>query len=139
MQADNDADTGGSYQCWLDESDGSWNCDGAKNWVHSLNATHEAVYSSQESPEVRAVYEGKAQVDNETKIELPSHFSKTVSDAEPKLRATATVQGELAYAAVIKKTDDYIVLDSSDPAKVNYRITGIREGYEDKDVVRKSE
>ena len=128
----------GSEYCRLDNF-GDWSCTGAKNWVHSLNDTHEAVYTSQESPQVRAVYEGKDEIENKTKIELPSHFSKTVSDTEPKLRATATVQGELAYAAVIEKTDDYIVLDSSEPATVNYRITGIREGYEDKQVVRKKE
>ena len=119
-------------------NDGTLTCN-SKNWRHKLNSTYEAFYTSQESPQVRAVYEGMADVDGKTRVELPSHFSKTVSDTEPKLRATATVQGELAYAAVIEKTDDYIVLDSSEPATVNYRITGIREGYEDKQVVRKKE
>jgi hypothetical protein len=125
--------------CVISGGTGDLTCDGTKSWVHNLNSTHEIVYNSQESGSVRAVYEGKSQVENRTKIELPSHFSKTVSDTEPKLRATATVQGELAYAAVIEKTDDYIVLDSSEPATVNYRVTGIREGYEDKQVVRKKE
>lgn len=125
--------------CYISADDGSWNCDGTKNWIHSLNSTHDAYYTSQESPEVRAVYEGKVDVDGETRVELPKHFSSTVSDSEPKLRATSTVQGELAYSAVIEKTDDYIVLDSSEPSTVNYRITGIREGYEDKQVVREKQ
>jgi len=128
----------GEYDAYLDAG-GNWNVDGTKNWIHDLENGSEAVYSSQESPEVRAVYEDSTEVDGTTRVKLPYHFSETVSDTQPKLRATATVQGELAYAAVIEKTDDYIVLDSSKPATVNYRITGIREGYEDKQVVRPKE
>ena len=133
-----DAGDDGNTDCSVN-TDGSLSCSGSKDWVHDLENGSEAVYSSQESPEVRAVYEGKTSVDGETRVEVPEHFSMTVSDTEPKLRATATVQGKLAYAAVIEKTDDYIVLDSSEPATVNYRITGIREGYEDKQVVRPKE
>ena len=138
--------SGSAYYCDLSPADGTWECDGdivssggTKNWIHDLGNGSEAVYTSQESPQVRAVYEGMTNVTGETRVELPSHFSKTVSDSEPKLRATATVQGKLAYAAVIEKTDEYLVLDSSESATVNYRITGIREGYEDKQVVREKE
>lgn len=137
--SDSDSTSGGSYSCTLSATDGTFNCEGTKSWIHDLENGSEAVYTSQESPEVRAVYEGKARVDGETKVELPSHYSKTVSDDNPMLRSTATVQGKLAYAAVIKKTDDYLILDSSKPATVNYRITGIRDGYEDKQVVREKE
>ena len=133
-----DANNDDSQDCRI-EGTGDIECSGSKNWIHNLDNKSEAVYTSQESPQVRAVYEGKAEVDGETKVELPSHYSKTVSDEKPMLRSTATVQGKLAYAAVIEKTDDYIVLDSSEPAIVNYRVTGVREGYEDKQVVRPKE
>jgi len=140
LTSDTDGDSGGPFDCYVSIPDnGDFICDGSKSWAHDLENGTEAIYTSQESPEVRAVYEGKASVDDQTRIDLPSHWTKTVSDTEPKLRATATVQGKLAYAAVIEKTDDYIVLDSSEPASVNYRITGIREGYEDKQVVRPKE
>jgi len=118
---------------------GDINCAGNKNWIHDLNSTHNAVYTSQESPEVRAVYEGKAEVDGEVNITLPKHFSGTVSDSRPSLRAQVTPQGTLTNVAVMEKTDDYIVIVSEKYTKVNYRITGIREGSEDKQVVRPKE
>ncbi len=115
---------------------GSLDVLGNKNWVHELNSTHEAVYSSQESPEVRAVYEGRTRtVDGEANVTLPSHFSKTVSDARPSLRVQATPHS-LTTVAVTERTDDYIVIRSSKDVKVDYRVTGIRDGYEDKQVVR---
>lgn len=139
LESDSDSSSGGPYQCYVNESNGDWACDGSKSWIHDLGNGSEAFYTSQESPQVRAVYEGKKFVDGQTRVELPEHFSMTVSDSKPMLRSTATVQGKLAYAAVIEKTDDYIVLDSSEPSTVNYRITGIRDGYEDKQVVRPKE
>jgi len=129
---------GGPFSCNLEKSSGDWNCDGAKNWVHDLNSTHEAVYSSQESPQVRAVYEGQVNVDNgKLNVSLPYHFSETVSDERPSLRVQATPHS-LATVAVTERTDEWLVIeaDSADTVEVDYRVTGIREGYEDKDVVR---
>jgi hypothetical protein len=36
----------------------------------------------------------------------------------------------------MEKTDDYIEIAVEKETDVNYRVTGIREGYEDKQVVR---
>jgi len=124
--------------CVID-SDANIDCAGSKNWVHELNSTHKAVYTSQESPEVRAVFEGKAHVVDSKKIELPSHFSKTVSDSEPMLRAQVTPQGTFTKSVVMDKTDHYIEIKVGKETDVNFRITGIREGYEDKQVVRQKE
>jgi len=139
FDADND---GNKYNCWMAEADGSWNCDGTKNWVHSINSTHEAYYTSQESPEVRAVYEEQVSKesmnDNYERVSLPEHFSITVSDTQPMLRAQATPH-ELANVAVTERTDDYLVIESDSPTKVDFRVTGIRDGYEDKKVVREKE
>jgi len=134
---DSDRDSGGDYECGFDGSDGSFECEGAKNWVHDLNQTHNAVYSSQESPEVRAVYEGQAATSNgRVNVSLPSHFSKTVSDTRPLLRVQVTPHS-LASVAVTERTDDYLVVESSKDVTVDFRVTGIREGYEDKQVVEK--
>lgn len=133
LQAD---DGGGNYECYIAESDGSWNCDGTKNWMHNLNGTHTAFYTSQESPEVRAVYEDSTTVKNgRMNVSLPSHFEKTVSDSRPGLRVQATPRS-LATVAVTERSDSWIVIEASKDVKVDYRVTGIREGYEDKDVVR---
>jgi hypothetical protein len=126
-----------NIECQLDASLKEFRCDVAKNWVHDLNTTHKAVYSAQESPEVRAVYEGQAATSNgRVNVSLPSHFSKTVSDTRPSLRVQATPH-QLATVAVTERTDDYLVVESSKDVTVDYRVTGIREGYEDKQVVRK--
>jgi hypothetical protein len=115
------------------------NCDGSKNWVQDLDNGSEAVYTSQESPQVRAVYEGKADVVDSKKIKLPKHFSMTVSDSKPMLRAQVTPQGTFTKAVVMDKTEDYIEIKVGEQTDVNFRITGIREGYEDKQVVRPKE
>jgi len=139
LTSDMDDSSGGGipgYSCYISGSDGSWNCDGTKNWIHSLNSTHDAYYTAQESPDVRAVYEGEAHVVDSKKIELPSHFSKTVSDTEPMLRAQVTPRGTLTDTAAMEVTDDYIEIAVQNETDVNFRVTGIREGYEDKQVVR---
>lgn len=126
--------------CRVDES-ADLECTGNKNWVHDLNSTHEAIYSSQESPEVRAVYEGQVGIsDGKVNVSLPSHFSNTVSDSRPSLRVQATPHS-LTNVAVTERTDYYLVIkaDTQDTVEVDYRVTGIREGYEDKQVVRPKE
>jgi len=137
FEADN-FNSGTDSYCRVDLN-GDMECSGNKNWIHSLNSTHDAVYSSQESPQVRAVYEGSAMINGEETVELPSHFSKTVSDERPSLRAQVTPQGTFTKAVVMDKTDDNITIKVGEETEVNYRITGIREGYEDKDVVRPKE
>jgi len=130
-------DTSTSNRCAF--NDGKITCDGSKNWVHRLNKTHEAVYSSQESPQVRAVYEGNATVTNgQVNVTLPSHFEKTVSDSKPMLRAQVTAHSPVAVG-VTARSDSWLVIETAglETVDVDYRITGIREGYEDKDVVRK--
>jgi hypothetical protein len=129
---------GNEYTCFVNPlNSGAWECDGAKSWVHQLNKTHEAVYTSQESPDVRAVYEGSGYVEDLKKIQLPDHFSKTVSNSNPELRAQVTPQGTFTKAAVMDKTQNYIEIKVGKPTKINFRITGVREGYENKNVIRK--
>jgi hypothetical protein len=123
-------------ECYLAPGTGDWVCDGSKSWSHSINSTHQAVYSSQESGDVRAVYEGEATVKDSKKIKLPSHFSRTVSDSKPMLRAQVTPQGTFTKAVVMDKTDDYIEIKVGKETDVDFRITGIREGYENRDIVR---
>jgi len=114
---------------------GEFNCDGTKNWIHDLGNNSEAVYTSQESPEVRAVYEGQTTVENSvTTVNLPSHFEKTVSDTKPMLRVQATPH-ELATVAVTERSDSSLTIETSRDVMVDYRVTGIREGYEDNQVV----
>lgn len=137
LQADANS---GDYECYVDGSDGgSWNCDGTKNWLHDLGNGSEAVYTSQESPEVRAVYEGSTTVENgQVRVDLPDHFGITVSDERPDLTVQVTPYS-LATVAATERSDSQITIEATKDVKVDYRVTGIREGYEDKDVVRPKE
>lgn len=135
IELDGDGNTANT-ECTVDGS-GNINCDGSKNWVHRINSTHTATYTSQESPQVRAVFEGQTNLENgRINVSLPSHFSKTVSDTEPKLRAHATPH-TLATVAVTDRSHSWIVIEASKDVKVDYRVTGIRDGYEDKKVVQR--
>jgi hypothetical protein len=110
-----------------------------------LNKTHEAVYSSQEGPDVRAVVEDTAEVVNGTAVvELPDHFSKTVSDKKSELNVQVTPNSVNTYGlAVTNRSDDQIavkeLMGGSHSFEFDYRVTGIREGYENKTVVREIE
>lgn len=118
---------------------GTFTVQGSKNFRHQLNATHNAIYTSQESPQVRAVIEDTATVtDSEANISLPYHFSEVVSDTRPDMTVQATPH-QLTTVAVTERTDDYIVVKTgiATSVKVDYRVTGIRDGYEDKDIVRR--
>ena len=139
VKSDVQSNNGGPYECWISADTGDWNCDGTKGWVHDLGNGSKAYYTSQESPEVRAVYEGQTTVDNGiVTVSLPSHFEKTVSDTKPMLRVQATPH-ELATVAVTERSDSSLTIEASKDVTVDYRVTGIREGYEDKQVVRPKE
>lgn len=115
---------------------GDLDCDGSKNWIHELNATSEAVYSSQESPQVRAVIEGTTTVrEGSMIVDLPYHFSQTISDSRPALTVQVTPHS-LATTAVTDRSESSITIEADRNVSVDYRVTGIREGYEDKQVVR---
>ncbi len=130
------ADRDGSiYKCMIDDADGSWSCDGTKSWIHTLNETHEAVYTSQESPKVRAVVEDTVTVDSgETVVALPDHFAGTVgSDEDMTVQVTPH---SLAMVAAVDRNTTHVTIAADQPVVVDYRVTGIRDGYEDKQVVR---
>jgi Ca2+-binding EF-hand superfamily protein len=108
------------------------------NFVQAINSTHEAIYTSQESPKPRAVYENQATLTGGQKIvDLPNHFTQVVSKESPNLNIQVTPR-KLANVAVVRRSTDRIkiVADKKSEFKVDYRVTGVREGYEDSDATR---
>ena len=110
-----------------------------KNFVQSINSSYNAVYTSQESPMPRAVIEGEAHIVDSKRIELPRHFTQVVSDSKPELRVQVSPRGTFTKAVPMEATQEYIEIKVGKETDVNFRITGIREGYEDKEVVRPKE
>ena len=121
---------------------GNSNVYGSKNFVQQVNESHEVVYTSQESPQVRAVLESTGSVVNGTAVvELPRHFAQVVSDTRPSLLVQVTPVGQGSMPVrVLNTTQTGFVVEQmlGEPRNftVNYRITGIRDGYEDKQVVQ---
>jgi hypothetical protein len=123
---------------------GTINAD-TKNFVQSVNTTHEAVYTSQESPMPRAVLEGEMEVESgEARLETPRHFSQVVSDSEPEMNVQLTPEGEEAEpvaATDVTRNGFRVKQIAGQPSSftVNYRMSGVREGHTDKQVVRLNE
>ena len=109
---------------------------GNKNFVHDLGDGTEAVYTAQESADVRAVLEGTVHVDGETTVELPDHYDGvTEPDDSAAIRVQVTPR-ELATVACTERSTTELTFDADAPVDVDYRVTAIREGRVDKQVVR---
>jgi hypothetical protein len=118
--------------------DGNLEAD-SKSFVHNINQTHEAVYTSQESASARAVIEGTATVEGGSKtVELPGHFEKVVSDDKPDIKVHLTPR-ELTTVAATERSQDRFTVETGKNSKVeiDYRVTAVREGFEDPEVVRR--
>lgn len=106
-----------------------------KNFVQPINEDEEAVYTAQESRDARAVVEGSVYVSGRETVELPRDFTGVASDTNADMTVVATPR-ELATVAVTHRTPSEIVIETDTPVQVDYRVTAVRDGYEDKQVVR---
>lgn len=112
---------------------------GSKNFIHKANSTHEVVYTSQESASARAVLEGTVTVKKGSKtVKLPGHFEEVVSDKEPDIRIQLTPR-ELTTVAATERSQEQFTVKTGEqsPVEIDYRITGVREGFEVPEVVRR--
>lgn len=107
-----------------------------KNFVQDIGGGKEAVYTAQESPDVRAVVESSVEVgpDGAT-VSLPDHFDAVSSDDAPDVTVQATPD-ELTQVACTSRSTTELEFEAAKPCKVDYRVTARREGYEDKQIVR---
>lgn len=72
--------------------------------------------------------------DGETVVALPDHFSGTVgSDEDMTVKVTPH---RLATVAAVQRNTTHVTIEADQNVAVDYRVTGIRDGYEDKQVVR---
>lgn len=96
----------------------------------------EAVYTAQESPDVRAVVEDSMEIgpDGAT-VSLPEHFDAVTSDEAPDVTVQATPD-ELTQVACTSRSTTKLEFEAAKPCTVDYRVTARRDGYEDKQVVR---
>lgn len=112
-----------------------------KNFVQSINSTHKAVYTSQESAEARAVIEGTIELKNGSNyVDLPRHFSRVVSDISPELNFQATPLGEESMPVrILNQSQQGFKLEQligdDESFRVDFRVSGVRKGHSDKKVI----
>lgn len=94
-----------------------------ENWQHELNVTYEAVYTLQESSQVRAIIEDTVTVRNgATIIELPDHFSGPVNtDEDMTVQVTPY---KVAMVAAIQRNITPITIVADRDVAMDYRVTG---------------
>ncbi len=110
---------------------------GTKNFVEQINSTHEVVYTSSESGEVVVDWDDSTFVDGDgTRVSFPRHLELVMS-TEEDYHVTATPVESLADVGVFDKNDTGFTLEASEPTEVDFEVSGVRKGYEDKKVLRK--
>ena len=113
-----------------------------KNFVQPINESHNAVYTAQESASARAVIEGEDTVRNGlSNIRLPSHFTAVISSETPRLRTQVTpTETDTNGLAVTHVNRTHMVVKElrggENTVGFDYRVTAVRDGFEDKQVIK---
>jgi hypothetical protein len=113
-----------------------------KNFIQSINSTHEAKYTSQESPLPRAVYEEDDLVvtDGDATIELPNHFDQVSSSESPQIITHVTPDTPVAVGVVEESTEAIKIEAATDEKfRADLTVKAVRESYEDAVTVRKKQ
>jgi hypothetical protein len=111
-------------------------------FVQDINSTHEAAYTSQESPFPRAVFEEDDLVvrDGEASVELPNHFDKVSSSESPQIITHVTPDTPVAVGVVKESTKKIkIEADTDETFRADLTVKAVREGFEDSETVRKKQ
>jgi fibronectin-binding autotransporter adhesin len=104
---------------------------GQKNFItpNPVDPTKQIVYVAPEGAESGVYHRGKADLKKgNTRVELPTTFSLVASAEE--LTATATPVGKPARVWIVEQTPTYVVFGSDEDVRVNFRVDGVRAGFE---------
>lgn len=115
---------------------GNTGATGTKNFIepHPTDATKEIRYVSLEGPEAGTYFRGTARtVQGFATIEVPESFRMVT--AEEGLTAVVTATGQLAQIAVISKSLDKIVVQSSHDVAFDYVVNGVRRAFQNWEAV----
>lgn len=115
---------------------GNTGATGTKNFIepHPTDASKEIRYVSLEGPEAGTYFRGSARtVKGFATIEVPESFRMVT--AEAGITAVVTATGQLAQIAVISKSLDKIVVQSSQDVAFDYVINGVRRAFQNWEAV----
>jgi hypothetical protein len=119
---------------------GNTGATGTKNFIepHPTDATKEIRYVSLEGPEAGTYFRGTARTEHGfATIEVPESFRMVT--AEQGLTAVVTATGQLAQIAVISKSLDKIVVQSSHDVAFDYVVNGVRRAFQNWEAVSNNE
>jgi hypothetical protein len=119
---------------------GNTGATGTKSFIepHPTDATKEIRYVSLEGPEAGTYFRGTARtVNGFATIEVPESFRMVT--AEEGLTAVVTATGQLAQIAVISKSLDKIVVQSSHDVAFDYVVNGVRRAFQNWEAVSSNE
>lgn len=122
---------------------GDLDVDGAKNFTQAVETDfgeRQVAYTAVEAPNARTEASGTARLrDGRATVDLPDHFDWVTSEAE-SLVVQVTPYGGDGRLIVSERSTERLVIDDPDDPEADYEfaytVKGVREGFEDKPVVR---
>ncbi|MFC7081084.1 hypothetical protein [Halorussus caseinilyticus] len=139
----------GGYAVYSDGDlhvDGDFTASGTKNFVQTVDTADgekRVAYTAVEADRAQTETTGVAELeDGRAEIDLPEHFGMVTSDDEDLVVQLTPYAVDVPGLAVTERTTDHIVVESREGTgdfEFSYTVRGVREGYENAEVVRDSE
>jgi len=126
------------------EVGGDLQVSGTKNFVQTVDTTggpKQVAYTAVEAGEPRTETTDVAEMDaGRAEIELPEHFDMVTSEEEPlSVQVTPYAKDQVHPQVVETSTEQIVVEDFGDGPQdytFSYTVKGVREGFEDQEIVR---
>jgi len=124
--------------------DGDLQVQGTKNFVQTVDTTagpKDVYYNAIESGDARTEHTGVAEMeDGHALIDLPAHFDMVTNDEEPIAVQVTPHADEKVHPQVVEKSTRFVSVedfgDGPDDYSFSITVKGVREGFEDEDVVQ---
>lgn len=139
----NSSDGYGLYSGNNAKVEGNLEVTGTKNFVQAVetpSGQKEVTYNAVEAGRVRTEATGTVEIDDgRVEVELPDHFSMVTSEDE-EISVHLTPHAETkAHPQVVECTTEQLIVEDfsgeADEYSLSYTVKGIREGFEDKEIV----
>jgi len=124
--------------------EGDLQLDGTKNFVQTVDTTagqKEVHYNAVESGTAHTEVTDTAEMDDgHGLVELPDHFGMVTSEEEPLTVQVTPHAEERVHPQIVETSTEWISVedfgDGPQDYRFSYTVKGVREGFEDEDVVR---
>lgn len=124
---------------------GDFSATGTKNFVQTVDTADgpvDVAYTAVEADQAQTETTGVTRLDEgRVEIDLPDHFGLVTAEREELVVQLTPYEIDAPRLAVTERSPDRIVVEADEPAdtEFSYTVRGVREGYEDKQVVTDAE